>query len=475
VGEVFDPYHRWLGISPKDQPPNHYRLLGIDLFESDPEVIRDAAERQIAHVRRYQLGPRSEMSQRILNELAAAKACLPDGSEKARYDARLRAELPGAEPPPIAATAPSHVPAQRPLVPPTLAGDGKPIGSDSLQVKPRRPRMWFVVGGAAGVVLALPVVAALWAAFPPGALFRLEDHAADGAKQSALPTASTSNGSERTGPASSADTGPRDPARAEPPVAPVEQAKPKQETPSAEAPLLTPVSVARKAVKPPPPKPPFSIRKAESFTEALAQADKLLKSKDYDQAITAYAEVIVKDPKCARALLGRGCARLARDMRHSKEDLNAILSDFDEAIAVDPDNIDAYAYRAEARAHQGDYLATKTDFEQAVRRSPKCARAYFAMGLACYVGGDKTNEAIAELTEAVRLDPNYTDAYILRGRAYLSNKDYDRAIADATEAIRLGPESAAAYETRAVAFDKKGMLAEAARDRVKACRLSGKR
>ena len=28
---TLDPYHRWLGIQPKDQPPNHYRLLGVEL------------------------------------------------------------------------------------------------------------------------------------------------------------------------------------------------------------------------------------------------------------------------------------------------------------------------------------------------------------------------------------------------------------------------------------------------------------
>jgi hypothetical protein len=53
VAEVFDPYHRRLGIPPKDQPPNHYRLLAIDQFESDPEVIRDAAEQRMAHVRTF--------------------------------------------------------------------------------------------------------------------------------------------------------------------------------------------------------------------------------------------------------------------------------------------------------------------------------------------------------------------------------------------------------------------------------------
>jgi len=70
----FDPYHRWLGIPPAEQPANHYRLLGLSPFEGDPEVIRDAAARQIAHVRTYQLGPNSALSQKILNELAAAKA-----------------------------------------------------------------------------------------------------------------------------------------------------------------------------------------------------------------------------------------------------------------------------------------------------------------------------------------------------------------------------------------------------------------
>jgi len=97
VPEAFDPYHRWLGIPPAEQPANHYRLLGLSLFESDPEVIRDAASQRMAHVRTYQLGPNSALSQRILNELGAAKACLLDPGEKAAYDAKLRATLSGPE------------------------------------------------------------------------------------------------------------------------------------------------------------------------------------------------------------------------------------------------------------------------------------------------------------------------------------------------------------------------------------------
>jgi len=86
----FDPYHRWLGIPPEEQPPDHYCLLGLVTYESDPEVIRDAAERQMAHVRRYGLGKHSQLSQEILNELASAKACLLDPVKKAEYDIALR-------------------------------------------------------------------------------------------------------------------------------------------------------------------------------------------------------------------------------------------------------------------------------------------------------------------------------------------------------------------------------------------------
>ena len=78
-----------LAFLPSDQPPTYYRLLGIDQFESDPEGDRDAAERQMAHVRRYQLGRYSELSQKLLNELGSAKGCLLDPIDKARYDGRL--------------------------------------------------------------------------------------------------------------------------------------------------------------------------------------------------------------------------------------------------------------------------------------------------------------------------------------------------------------------------------------------------
>ena len=85
----FDPYDQWLGIRPTEQPPSHYRLLGITQFESDPDVISSAAERQMSFVRQQGIGSHAGHAQKLLNELAAARLCLLS-DERQQYEDGLR-------------------------------------------------------------------------------------------------------------------------------------------------------------------------------------------------------------------------------------------------------------------------------------------------------------------------------------------------------------------------------------------------
>ena len=89
----FDPYHKWLGIPPEEQPPHHYRLLGIKPFETDPDVVEIAADQRMRHLRSFQAGKNGALSQKLLNEIAAAKVCLLDPGQRAEYDAQLRKKL----------------------------------------------------------------------------------------------------------------------------------------------------------------------------------------------------------------------------------------------------------------------------------------------------------------------------------------------------------------------------------------------
>ena len=86
----FNPYLKWLGIPLKDQPPHHYRLLGVELFEGDAEVIERAADRQMTYIRSLQTGEHAAAAQNLLNEFAAAKICLLNSQTKQQYDASLR-------------------------------------------------------------------------------------------------------------------------------------------------------------------------------------------------------------------------------------------------------------------------------------------------------------------------------------------------------------------------------------------------
>ena len=38
---TFDPYHKWLGIPSHERPIDLYRLMGVERFEEDIEVIED--------------------------------------------------------------------------------------------------------------------------------------------------------------------------------------------------------------------------------------------------------------------------------------------------------------------------------------------------------------------------------------------------------------------------------------------------
>ncbi|MBX5494336.1 MAG: tetratricopeptide repeat protein [Bryobacteraceae bacterium] len=81
----------------------------------------------------------------------------------------------------------------------------------------------------------------------------------------------------------------------------------------------------------------------------------------------------------------------------------------------------------------------------------------------------KLGEALAELNEAIRLNPSLAAAYNARGYVYLLLRDYTRAVADFDAAIRLNPRYANAYHNRGVARralgDWKGASKDFAREK----------
>ena len=74
------------------------------------------------------------------------------------------------------------------------------------------------------------------------------------------------------------------------------------------------------------------------------------------------------------------------------------------------------------------------------------------------------DEAIADFTQAIQLQPDNVVAYTNRGAAYADNWELDRAIADFTQAITLNPRDANAYFNRGVTYAQRGDSADVIAD-----------
>jgi hypothetical protein len=112
MAEPLNVYLKWLGIPLHQQPPHSYRLLGIELFESDLDIIAHAADRQMSHIRTFTTGEHAALAHQLLNEIAAARVKLLNPQKKATYDTLLQADLVGlqGQPGPTYATAGYEVP-----------------------------------------------------------------------------------------------------------------------------------------------------------------------------------------------------------------------------------------------------------------------------------------------------------------------------------------------------------------------------
>jgi uncharacterized caspase-like protein len=120
--------------------------------------------------------------------------------------------------------------------------------------------------------------------------------------------------------------------------------------------------------------------------------------------------------------------------------------------------------------NRGDYETAIADFTEAIRIDQNYEEAYNDRGLAYDKKGDY-DRAIADYTQAIRIDPNYAIAYNNRGLAYGNKKDHDRAIAEYSQAIRIDPSFAIFYNNRAKQYHYKNDYERAITDHTQAIRI----
>jgi adenylate cyclase len=196
---------------------------------------------------------------------------------------------------------------------------------------------------------------------------------------------------------------------------------------------------------------------ADRFEEDLADVFKL-----QDQVVARLANTLGSELVNAEAeksthsgnpdaidLTMRGWAILNQlQLVTDKDSLAKALGLFEQALKLDPNNVDALV--GAAAAERWDFIFNGLDAKpgqigkiedliaDAIRIDPTNARAYTQRGL-IYIITKRTKEAAEAAQNAVRLNPSYAPAYAQLGQDQVTPADLPQAIANIDQAFKLSP------------------------------------
>lgn len=134
----------------------------------------------------------------------------------------------------------------------------------------------------------------------------------------------------------------------------------------------------------------------------------------------------------------RGCSEIIRSSAYSTED-----------------KAKAFRNRGLARVDAGAHDQALADLSEAIKLNSGDA-ASFAGRAQVRLSRGETDAAIADYSAALSLAPQSATYLIGRGHAYLVKGLPDPAIGDFSEVIRLNPKNATAFNHRALAWRRKG-------------------
>jgi hypothetical protein len=114
-------------------------------------------------------------------------------------------------------------------------------------------------------------------------------------------------------------------------------------------------------------------------------------------------------------------------------------------------------------SYQKDYAAALREYNEAIKRAPDLAEAYFRRG-SLYQAMGETSFALADYERALARDPRFAPAYLQRAKIRTESGDFDSALADFGEFMNISGNDPESYLHRGICLMKQGMTSAAASD-----------
>lgn len=162
----------------------------------------------------------------------------------------------------------------------------------------------------------------------------------------------------------------------------------------------------------------------------------------HEMAIDDYNRALALNPNYALAYYNRG------NSRRSLNQYNEAISDYNRALELKPNYPEAHNNRGLAYNSLGMYEEAIADYTRSIElNNPQLHLPYCNRGVS-YSNLNNEERAIADYNVAIKINPNYANAYYSRGLSYQNLNQYDAALADYTKAIELNPNYSEAYNNR---------------------------
>jgi tetratricopeptide (TPR) repeat protein len=225
-----------------------------------------------------------------------------------------------------------------------------------------------------------------------------------------------------------------------------------------------------------------------------------LQQKSFDEAIKDFSEAIRLAPKNTELLIDRGITYLqagqdaalaltdfqsavalepnSPDYQYllglalaKTEDYDKAIEAFTTALQLQPDDLQILMSRGDAHRNAKDFAVAIADYNTALSLVPDSADVLVRRG-AAYTGLKNNAAAMADFAQALRIDPNTPDVYLHRGNLRLWNlRDLSGAIRDYNLGIKQNPNCASCYLGRGQAYRVGGNLLRADQDWERAAAL----